>query len=302
MRSEYLCLRSHTNHLLVLILLLLTLSFLSYPQTSFSGITQLMMNPVRVIFNDRQRAISVHVINNSQEQVTYTISLVTMRKKRDGSFYEPKDESEQEKMIKQMIRFSPRRATIDTRQRQVVKLMVRKPKDLPPGEYITYLQLSPQQQRPNFIDSPADQQTSNEEPTVDLDVVVNSVFPIIIQHGELTPDVTPLSISIKSFTKTSVGIAAEIVFSRSGEYSSFGDVFLTYIPSDKPNNERRIGIIQGMAIYQPETKRTITIPLTEITRQELLQGNIRVDYKPNTGVVKERKQKDTFISKTFPLH
>ncbi len=202
-------------------LLFIILFSIIYVDTTIAATKMLMMNPVRAIFTDRLRTVNVHVINNAEESITYNISLVTLRKGPDGAFNEiTANESEHEKMIKRMIRYSPRRATIGPRKRQVIKIMVRKPQDLPAGEYITYLKLSPIGQDPALEKGKASQKEM-----IHIDVLVNSTFPIIIQHGELASEVTPLSLKIDTFDKTPSSLAARVHFSRKGALSSFGNVF-----------------------------------------------------------------------------
>jgi hypothetical protein len=264
-----------------------------------SGATKmLLLNPVRAIFTDRQRAVNVHVINSSDENITYTIALVTMRKDQKGNLYEPETETEQEKLIKSMIRFSPRRATIEPGKRQVLKLMVRKPKDLPTGEYQTHIRLSPD---PKQVASNRKSQENLSQEILKLDIIVNSAFPIIIQHGDNQSDVNPIALSLTEFPQAPAGIAANVSFTRKGEFSTFGDVFLYYIPSDNPKNKKKIGTALGMAVYIPETTRTLTVPLSDITQQELANGTIRVSYNPNRGVVERRKKRRQMKSKDFPL-
>lgn len=256
---------------------------------ALAGTKQLMMSPLRMVFTDRQRAISAHVSNTSNESINYRISLVTMRKGPDGRFYEPVTETQEEQMVKKMIRFAPRRATIAPGTRQVVKLMLRKPKDLPPGEYRTRLLLSPQQ----TSGSGSTQSSSGGErkASIQMSLIVNSSFPIIIQHGGLTADVAPQSIAIKDFPQSPSGIAAEVSFSRSGDGSAFGDVFLRFTPNDNSEESREIGRALGLAIYLPDTKKNLTVVLNGITRQEFSKGTVRVVYRPSTGVAEKRKLK-----------
>jgi len=290
----------HKPFLPLLSALLFCLLLTGMPDIARAATKILMLNPVRTIFTDRQRSVNTHVINNSEESITYTISLVTMRKGENGKFYEPEIETEEELLIKNMIRFSPRRATIEPGKRQVVKLMVRKPKNLPPGEYQTRLRLSPLP--PRHSPAPKPVARTVKKGMIDLDLIVDSTFPIIIQHGGLTAEVNPLSIALKEFPKAPAGIAAEVTFSRSGDCSAFGNVFITFTPADTSTASREIGRALGLAIYIPDTERTMTVPLTGVSRQGLSGGTIRVAFQADTGVVNKRKRKKAQLrSKDFVL-
>lgn len=257
----------------------------------------LMFNPLRIIFTDRQRSINVHAINTSDEAFTYNISLATMRKGTDGQLYTPKKETIEEQHVKDMIRFSPRRATIQPHTRQVIKVMVRKPKDLPPGEYQTRLSISPEASQPTKRDDLAD-----KSGTISMDVLVASTLPIIIQHDKPPAIVTPDSIALKNMSKSRSGIGAAVKLTRKGELSAFGDLFLTFIPADGSGSTREIGRVIGLAIYLPDTERALNVPLKDITQAEVTGGTIRATFQPNTGVVSRRGQhKGQPISKDFAL-
>lgn len=267
--------------------------------SAMAAAKSLMLSPVRVIFTDRQRSADVHVINPSQETITYAISTVTMRKDAKGDLREVTSETEAERTIKNMIRFSPRRATIEPGKRQVVKLMVNKPSDLPPGEYQVRLRLSPQTAALKPADTNLPQHGGSN---IALEIIVDSTFPIIIQHGGIAAEVAPAALSVKQTAESPSGMAAEVKLSRSGNASAFGDVRLQYIPANDPKAIREIGHAQGTAIYLPETERKMIIPLYSITRQELTTGTVRVSYMSSTGSNNPREALGQKSVKDFPLH
>jgi P pilus assembly chaperone PapD len=283
---------------IVSLLVVISLAQAALIDSARAATKSLMLSPVRVIFTDRQRSADVHVINPSQESITYAISTVTMRKDAKGDLREVTNETEAERTIKNMIRFSPRRATIEPGKRQVVKLMVNKPNDLPPGEYQIRLRLSPQPNAPKTAETNLPQHGGSR---IALELIVDSTFPIIIQHGGIAAEVTPVALSVKQTAESPSGIAAEVKLSRSGNASAFGNVRLQYIPTNDPKAIREIGQAQGMAIYLPEAERAISIPLANISRQELGAGAIRVSYMSSTGSNTPRDALGQKSVKDFPL-
>ncbi len=259
----------------------------------------LMLNPVRVIFTDRQRTVEVHVMNPTEESITYAISTVTMRKDGKGQLQEVTAESEKERSIRSMVRFSPRRATIEPGKRQVVKLMVNKPGDLAPGEYQTRLRFSPQPTAAPTTNSGAPAARKGSQ--FNVEILVDSTIPIIIQHGGIAAEVAPLALAVKQSTESPSGVAAEVKLSRSGNASAFGNVFLHYVPANDPKASRAIGQAQGVAIYLPEVEKKMLIPLTDISRQELSSGSIRVSFLPGTGSANQRENLGQKAVKDFPL-
>lgn len=257
---------------------------------------QLLLTPVRAIFTDRQRSVAIHVNNSGQETISYKISLVTMRKDKDGQLREVQVETDEEKMIKDMIRLSPKRATIKSGERQIVKLMVRKPENLPEGEYQTRLRFSP------LASSPQSGSGGHKGTTVNVEMLVSSTIPVVIQHGNVTPEVTPADLKVVPGRQKGSDLQAELRLKRQGKGSAFGVVSLDYIPANNPKSLRRIGNQEGVVIYLPETERKIIVPLHDISRQELSSGKVRVSFRHDTGSGYKRKAASPNSIKDFIVH
>lgn len=164
--------------------------------------------------------------------------------------------------------------------------MVRKPKDLPPGEYRTYLKLQP---HPDKNTSKASVPGKKSGQQIALEVLVSSSLPIIIQHEISMGEVTPQAIQLRQNTDTDTGLTADVTLSRNGEGSAFGDLLLDFIPPDKPKETVTIGKVQGMAFYAPETSKEQTVPISEdISYERLMQGEIQVSWLPRTRVQDRR--------------
>ncbi len=282
-----------------LVCLLLFLCLLQGNRYAHAESSHLLINPQRIIFVDRERTVNVTVGNPTNVPVSYSISLVTMRRNAKGEYieiFESADETENETLAKRLIRFAPRRATVQPRTRQVVKLMVRKPADLPPGEYRTRLRIMPKPQHPPQKISSGDDSGTRQ---FKLDLLVGVSLPIIVQHGKSTVNVSPTTISIKPFAKTDSGLAAELSLGRTGNLSAFGDVILQYMASN--GEQREIGRVRGTAIYLPKTKGKFTIPLKGITEKELSSGSIEVVYTAYRGQSRRNRKAPPMVRKTFRL-
>lgn len=267
-------------------------------QTGSAATKMLLLNPVRAIFTDRQRTININVSNPTEEPITYTIATITMRPDKNGSLHEVSSESDQERKIREMIRYSPRRATIEPGKRQVVKLMVAKPADLPAGEYQTRLRIS---QQPGTKAAPAAAAPAGGS-SFAVDILVDSTIPIIIQNGDISAEVKPLSVAVKPLPESPGGIAAEVKLARQGTASAFGNLFLTHLPARDPKAGREIGRAQGLALYLPDTERTVLVPLSGVTRQELTSGILRVTFQPHSGILESRDRPRPAVVREFPLH
>jgi hypothetical protein len=248
----------------------------------------LLINQTRVIFSETTRAMEVHVGNVGKEPIAYTIDLVSMRRDKDGNLREVKQESEEERLVKEMIRFAPRRATIEPGKRQVVKLMLRKPGDLPPGEYQTRLRFTPQASTPEALAAPKG--GPEGKTSIQLNVLVASTIPIIIQHGITGGEAAPVALAVKSHGQKGAELAAEVQFTRSGIGSVFGDATVSLLPAGASHKAQVIGQATGIALYAPDKEHSVLIPLKGINRAVLAGGKLRVAFRPQSGVKGARER------------
>ena len=284
-------------HKTILFSFLFILSMACFSATSAVAETKtLMISPVRAIFMERQRTVTLSVGNPSNAPVTYTVSLVTMRRDKSGDLYEVEKgaESKHEKLCRSMIRFSPRRATVQPHTRQVVKLMVRKPKDLPTGEYQTRLKIPPLAP----VQSSQNSARQSDGRQFSINMLVGITLPVIIQHGPADTSLSPVSLQFSSSSQIPSGKIARLAILREGNYSGFGDIKLIY---SSQGEQKAIGSVRGVAIYLPETGREVTIPLQDITSDELQRGSVRAEVLTYRGQGRRKQQKKQLIFKDFSL-
>lgn len=241
---------------------------------TYAGSKTLMINPVRVVFEGRTRAASVYVSNTNKVPIKYRISLVTLRKTSEGKLAFVDNETKQDKFIQSMIRFSPRQATIEPGTRQVVKLMVRKPADLPEGEYQTRIRFMP---LADPVDSSRPEDDAGSKPRLNIDLLVGVTIPVVIQHGKVDAVVSPANIVLQKYPQIPSGLAAIITLSRSGSYSAFGDVIVSHF-TDSGTGKTIIGKGESVGIYIPDTFRTFALPLHSLEKVDLTKGKLRVEF------------------------
>ena len=97
------------------------------------------VSPTRVVLAGRTRSAEIVLLNRGTQPATYRISVVNMRMTETGRF-ETIEQTESDQMFAdKLIRYAPRQVTLDPGATQTVRVMVRKPRDLPPGEYRSHL-------------------------------------------------------------------------------------------------------------------------------------------------------------------
>ncbi|MFL5319107.1 MAG: molecular chaperone, partial [Myxococcaceae bacterium] len=97
--------------------------------------------PTRVVFEGRERAAAITLVNNGQKAQTYRLSLVEMKMNDDGKLEPVPAGQAVDHSAAQYIRFSPRQVTLEPKTTQTVRLQLRLPAELARGEYRSHLML-----------------------------------------------------------------------------------------------------------------------------------------------------------------
>jgi len=222
----------------------------------------LVLNPQRIVLQDRERSASLKLLNTAEEMGRYQIFFEHKFMKEDGSIVNIENPEEGGPYAGDMIRYSPRRVDIKAGGSQTIRLAVRRPKDLADGEYISHLVLK---QIPNKVEV-AETNSSNaaKDSEVELALAVQPVLklaiPVIVRKGNLE---TKADIDNIVPIKNDNGLVTDVHFTlhREGDFSLYGNVEL-YEKSESGLG-KRIGFIRGIALYDPTVKRLVRIHLDE---------------------------------------
>lgn len=236
----------------------------------------LMLFPTRVVFEKDQRSAQVELVNQGKTPETYRISVVNRRMGETGEFIVITEPGPGEQFAESMLRYSPRQVTIAPGSAQTVRILLRKPAELAPGEYRSHLQ----------FDRVADASGSNsvEELGKDksggvgvvLSALVGASIPVIVRHGD-----TQAQVALRNLVFQAVGAdkGAAVSFDilREGNRSVYGDISVTFTP--------KVGISQdlvkasGVAVYVPNPLRKARMPLTVPEGTVLSGGTLKVSYR-----------------------
>jgi len=196
------------------------------------------------------------------------------------------------------IRYTPRVVILEPRVAQTVRLQLRKPADLPAGEYRSHLlfravptEIVPTTPATGGTTTPATGTPPTEggatppadSITIKLVPIYGVSIPIIIREGDTTTKVSFIDPKYNPpGTKTDANGKAEpasvsFVLERSGNHSSYGDITVTFTPNGgKP---KVIGILNGVSVYTPNIRRAISFPLSPPEGTELKNGHLTITYR-----------------------
>ena len=254
------------------------------------GVGDLTVTPTRAIFEGRTRANRISLINRGTAAATYRISFVQLRMSEDGEFEEITEPGPGERFADEMIRYSPRQVILEPGVAQAVRLMLRKPADLPPGEYRSHLVLHavPPEDAGTSIETV---ELEDEEFDIRLIPIFRISIPVIVRHGELTATAELADVAFRPATEETAP-AVSLRLERHGERSLYGDVSVTFVPDvDGPSGrkgkhgpETVVGQIKGLAVYTPNPSRSLVLPLNPPEGVQLAHGRLKVAFSEGPDV------------------
>ncbi len=242
----------------------------------------LMLSPLRVDFTGKKRYATVTIMNEDKDNpVRYHIRMDPLRMTVDGKMIKARPADAREKLAMRLVRYSPSTAIIPAGGKQIVRLMLKKPANLPDGEYMTYFSVAPEPLKKTTTS------TTQEKQGINLTMLVGIRIPLIIRHGEVSA-IDEVE-SIKFFQNTNKEIFAQVLTSHKGNKSSIVGVRLEQIlPSGE---EIKLAESKRNVIYLPLTERKIRISIKDPTTL-YKRGKVRVTLydKENKGKVLSQKE------------
>jgi hypothetical protein len=158
---------------------------------------------------------------------------------------------------------------------------LRKPADLPAGEYRSHL-IFEKIAAAKGSTSIETQDAPTGEVSVQLTMLAGLSIPVIVRHGETAASVTLAGLEL---LKPVAGQAATLAFvmQRSGNRSVYGDLGATFTPQGGAAQE--VGKAGGVAVYTPNPLRRVKLELMPPSGLVLARGTLRVTFRdrPDAG-------------------
>jgi hypothetical protein len=242
------------------------------PQSTNYSISDVMVAPTRIVFDGPKRTAEVALINQSDKTLTYRISFVRMRMLESGALQEITETAAEERFVDDLVRFTPRQVILEPKKTQVIRLQLRKPADLPEGEYRSHLLF---RVVPPLSPEAAPSAEEAKGISIQLIPVYGVSIPVIVRQGTLSAKVQLTELVVQPATPTSP-LAVKMQLQRSGTQSLFGDIEIEWVvPNQLP---LVVGRANGVAIYTPNASRQLTVGLQVPKERALRGGHLQVRY------------------------
>ncbi len=220
-----------------------------------AGKGSLLLTPGRIVLEGKERTAEITLANNGSGPADFRISLENKRMKEDGSILPAGETQEGDMFADQMIRFAPKKVRLEPGKSQTILVSVRKPRDLPDGEYRTHMKfmLIPEH-KPETEGGPVD---DDKNVSISIQANIGITIPIIVRQGKLDATVTmdKLALGHDESGKPTI----EFSLNRTGGASTYGDLAIQYV--NKSGKTVLLRKLSGAAVYTPITIRTFKFPL-----------------------------------------
>jgi len=243
----------------------------------------LMLYPTRVVLEKNQRAAQVEMVNRGTKPETYRISIVNRRMTETGEIVEAKDTQPGEQFADTMIRYSPRQVTLQPGVAQTVRIAVRKPADLPPGEYRSHMQFDRLPDAEGAANLETIAKPEKGQIAIVLQALIGASIPVIVRQGDTAVRTTLDGLALEAPVEAGQGPVLNFVIQRDGNRSVYGDLVAEFIPAGGKPVE--VAKVSGVAVYVPNAQRKARMPLKVPEGVSLKNGTLSLRYseRPDAG-------------------
>lgn len=251
------------------------------PAMATAGIT---ITPTRVVFEDRDRFKEVTLVNTGDEYHTYEIGWQYTKMIQDKvPPYEFIESSFTDFDLAKHIVYTPRRVTLPPGSKQKVRLALRRPADVAPGEYRAHLYFK-------MLRDEAPVQEVEQAKAASAAVRINVAYsiPVIFHAG--TPDVSATIDSLALDRNPNNGmLQAKIHVTRHG--GPYGVLGHLYVYDGKGEV---IGEIGNANIFSEIQSRTFTVPIEN--ESNVSGSNLRVVLRHY-----DKNRQQAYAERSFPV-
>jgi hypothetical protein len=151
------------------------------PQAAHANRAQVMMLPPRVVMENNDRYATIVIRNIGDATGDFTVGLQDMKMLETGMVVPPDPGEAPQYSALPYLHITPRSMTLKPGETQSVRLMLRVPENLEPGEYRAhaYVRLVN-----DNADAPANQAGKDAVIAVKANLVI--IIPVIVRHGATT--------------------------------------------------------------------------------------------------------------------
>ncbi len=251
------------------------------PKTDSSprpGVGDLLVAPQRLILESGHRSEELLLLNTGPRTATYRATFIQMVMAEDGALKELPEKRADGKYADEILRYSPRQVTLEPGISQTIRISVRKPEGLPPGEYRSHLLFRAVPETEPV--AKGEEQAKAPGITVQLTPIYGVAIPIIVRHGTTAGTVNWESAKVLPGPSP----VLEAYLARTGNRSVYGNLKVLFTP-DGGSSPVQVAAMSMAAVYDGLPRRRFDLALNLPGGQEA-KGSLRLVFSdPDTDRV-----------------
>lgn len=245
------------------------------PVPAFSqGAGDIFVAPTRIVFEGRERSAQLSLANKGSASATYRISVVNMAMDESGNLTEVKEPTPGQKFAEDLFRYSPRQVTLQPGQAQAIRFLLRKPSDLPDGEYRSHILM---RAIPKEGGESIEKPETTDGVQIRLIPIYGLTIPVIVRQGDLKATASLGDLAVLPADDKNPTPRLTFHIKRTGERSTFGDLTATYTPAGG-GDAVVVAQIMRLAVYTPNPSRMVEMVLRVPDGVTLGKGTLHVAY------------------------
>ncbi len=241
----------------------------------------MFLMPLRVYFKDGDRLKALTTMNSGRHQAIYRLSFGHKRQLPTGAYEELQGPLNPEYDPSQWLVYSPRQVDLPPQGKQGVRLSLRRPANLPDGEYRVHAVM--QRIARNQIEG------TPSKATAAFRMNVGFAVPIIIRVGKYDSQIEFQSFKLLPIDPQDKDLIqrAEVRLSRAGKHGAVGAIDAYWTPPGG-GDEIQVAEQRGIAIYSELSER-----IAKVTFDKPIQGGkVRLVFRGiegDRGIVYDEK-------------
>ncbi len=241
-----------------------------------SAHADMLISPTRVALDTEGRQAELILRNTSDGAKTYRLGWEDKRIIDNKGTYKKVGEDESWPSAADMIRFSPRQITVGPGENQTVRLSLRPPADLEPGEYRSHLRLQvvAEESEPASVMEMGD--PNREGIGFRLFMQMSFSIPVVVRHQVGPPSVAISDIKVVPGQGDDRKMSLNVELTRTGEASSYGQVIVE-MQQNSNSPVETIGLKKGVYVFHETGQKIINVHLRD--QRIPPQSYIRVAYE-----------------------
>ena len=240
----------------------------------------LLITPLQVVMEGRNRSAQVVLVNNSDKTKTYKLSWEQVVQTGGTTGYIDEKYASKygitppETKLSEFAVFTPKQVTLAPGEKQTVRVAVRRPAELADGEYRSHLKFAGRDVQEEQL-----QGRVGDDGKVHLSAQIDYTFsiPVIYRVGDYDINIDLGAPSFRMNDMTGK-LLADIQVNRSGNNGVIGTIQMYHTPAG--GSETLVGTLMNTNIFPEISMRQFTVPMTV---SGLSPGSMRVVFKKTEG-------------------